>query len=223
VILDKLKKIDREFCYICYRPKSSCMCKYISKIDTNTKFVILMHPKEFRKTKNRTGHFTNLSLINSEIHIGIDFSCNGKINKMINDPENNCFVLYPSKDSIELNTQKLDTNGKKSVIFIIDSTWACSKKMIRLSKNLNSLPKISFQYSKESNYKIKTQPSKFCLSTIESVFCVLKLLNEQKIENISPKEFDNFLKPFIKMVEYQIDCANRSNIRNKRIVNNGML
>ena len=35
-----------------------------------------MHPKEFKKTKNGTGHFTNLSLKNCEIHIGVDFSQN---------------------------------------------------------------------------------------------------------------------------------------------------
>ena len=48
----------REVCYQCYRPKSSCMCKYVKSIKTNTKFIILMHPKEFQKTKNGTGILT---------------------------------------------------------------------------------------------------------------------------------------------------------------------
>ncbi|MEA3289204.1 MAG: DTW domain-containing protein, partial [Campylobacterota bacterium] len=56
---------NRDFCYSCYRPKSSCMCEYTKPIATNTKFIILMHPKEFRKTKNGTGHFTHLNLSNS--------------------------------------------------------------------------------------------------------------------------------------------------------------
>ena len=62
-----------------------------------------MHPKEFRKTKNGTGHFTNLSLENCSIHIGIDFRENKTINEIINNPKNVCYVLYPGADSINLN------------------------------------------------------------------------------------------------------------------------
>jgi hypothetical protein len=54
---------------------------------------------------------------------------------------------------------------------------------------------------------IKTQPNQYCLSTIESTLCVLEQLNNQKIENISKKSLENFLNPFEKMVEYQVQCA----------------
>ncbi|WP_320034420.1 tRNA-uridine aminocarboxypropyltransferase [Halarcobacter sp.] len=194
------------------------MCKHINSIDTKTRFIILMHPKEYRKTKNGTGHFTNLSLKNSQIYIGIDFSNHEKINEIIDNPNINSYVLYPGENSIELNSQELPKDSKENVIFIIDSTWPCSKKMIRLSKNIASLPKVSFKYTQESNFKIKTQPNLYCLSTIESVFCVLKLLNNQKIENINESQFENFLKPFDEMVEYQLTCAKKSQIRNKTII-----
>lgn len=217
--MNNFELISREVCYKCYRPKSSCMCSFIDKIDTNTKFVILMHPKEYRKTKNGTGHLTNLSLKNSEIYVGIDFSKHKEINKIIENPKLNSYLLYPSKESINLDSQKLSVNNKKNVIFIIDSTWACSKKMIRLSENLKKLPKLSFEYKNESAFKIKTQPNLYCLSTIESVFCILKLLDKQKIESIKERKFNNFLKPFSKMVEYQLKCAKRSEIRNKAIIN----
>jgi len=188
------------------------MCEYIHTVKTNTKFVILMHPKEFRKTKNGTGHFTNLSLKNSEIFIGIDFSNDEKINKMINDENNSCYLLYPSDDSIKLNTQTISTT-KQNIVFILDSTWPCSRKMLRLSKNLQKLTKISFVHSKSSAFKIKTQPNDYCLSTIESTLCVLELLNKHGIENIKSSDFDTFLMPFEKMVEYQVECSKEKQIR----------
>lgn len=194
----------REVCYSCYRAKSSCMCKYIKSINTNTKFIIIMHPKEFQKTKNGTGQFTKLSLKTCELFIGIDFSNHKVINSYINDTKYNCYVLYPGIDSIKLNTQNISEPGKTNVIFIIDSTWPCSKKILRLSKNLRDLPKISFDHTKTSNFKIKTQPNPYCLSTIESTHCVLELLNNHGIENISQTQLDSFLKPFEKMVEFQI-------------------
>ncbi|MCK5111339.1 MAG: DTW domain-containing protein [Arcobacteraceae bacterium] len=208
----------RQICYNCYRPKSSCMCSYIKQINTKTKFVILMHPKEFRKTKNGTGHFTNISLKNCELYVGIDFTNHDKINSLLNDTANNCYILYPSDNSINLNTSSIQEQNKTNVIFIIDSTWPCSKKILAVSKNLHNLSRISFEHTKTSQFKIKTQPNSYCLSTIESTLCVLELLNQQKIENIEDKSLENFLKPFEKMVEYQVGCVMNEygNVRYKK-------
>ncbi len=208
--------INREKCYECYRPKKSCMCEYIQKIPTNTKFVIIMHPKEFKKTKNNTGRFTHQSLPNSKIYIGIDFNNHEKINNIINDKNNHCYVLYPHANSIKLNHQSIQKEKKRNVIFIIDSTWACSHKILALSKNINALQKISFVHDKSSAYRIKTQPHKYCLSTIESTLCVLNLLNKHQIENINQSSLDTFLKPFEKMVKYQIECVLNSPSKNPR-------
>lgn len=206
-----LQKVDRERCYKCYRPKSSCICKYINKpIKTNTKFVILMHPKEFRKTKNGTGHMTNNSLENCELFVGIDFSNHKRVNELLQDNTYEPYILYPDKNSIKLNNEPL-SKKKKPLIFIIDSTWPCSKKILRESKNLHNLKKVSFEHDLSSQFKIKTQPNKYCLSTIESTLCVIEQLNKQNIEDIKETDIINFLKPFEKMVEYQINCARDEN------------
>lgn len=209
---------SRDKCYICNRPQNSCLCKYINKINTQTKFVILMHPKEYRKTKNNTGKLTQLSLENSQIHVGIDFSNNEKINEIINNPNNSCFVLYPSESSIILNDENIKEKDKNIVIFVIDSTWACSNKILRLSKNIHILKKISFQHQKISQYKIKTQPNELSLSTIESTLCVLEILNQHGVESIKEKELGGFLEPFTQMVQCQLDFhldPNKKQVRYK--------
>ena len=190
------------------------MCEYINPIDTKTKFVILMHPKEYKKTKNGTGHFTNKSLKNSEIFIGIDFTNHKRINEIINSEKNECFILYPGEKSIKLNEQSIKTK-KSIVLFIIDSTWACSKKMLRESKNLKNLERVSFQSSRISEFKIKEQPASYCLSTIESTQYILELLNNHKLENIDKKCLEEFTKPFKKMVDYQLNCLKSKDIRYK--------
>ena len=65
-------------------------------------------------------------------------------------------------------------------IFIIDSTWGCTNKMLQESKNLQKLTHISFETSKESQYQIKEQPQSNYLSTIESTLVVLEDLNSLK-------------------------------------------
>ncbi|MDD2449508.1 MAG: DTW domain-containing protein [Sulfurimonas sp.] len=191
---------NREKCYKCYRPSSSCMCNEVHKIKTKTKFVILMHPKEFKKVKNGTGHLTHLSLESSELFVGVDFTKHKRVNEIIDSYDS--YILYPSQDAINL-TKEVPESQKEMAIFVIDSTWSCSLKMLRESKNLQQLKYISFDAVKLSEFEIKKQPSEYCLSTIESVLSVLELLNKHNKEEIKNGCFEDFLNPFKKMIEYQ--------------------
>ena len=197
---------DRAKCYKCYRPQSSCMCSFVHTIDTDTKFIVLMHPKEFKKTKNGTGHFTRLSLSNSHLFVGVDFSNHETINEIIDTHDS--FILYPSKDAINMSktTPYTPKSSKKMAIFLIDSTWACANKMLHESKNLQKLQHISFSSTKLSEFKIKEQPKEYCLSTMESTLSVLELLDKWKIESIEKEDLDKFLNPFHEMVKYQLKC-----------------
>ncbi len=192
---------DREKCYKCYRPKSSCMCGHCEDIQTQTKFVILMHPKEFKKVKNNTGHFTHQSLKNSELFIGIDFSEHKRINEIIASYDS--YILFPSPNAVNLTNEYPKRSDKPLAIFLIDSTWACTKKMFCESKNLNCLKHMSFTTIKTSQYEIKEQPNENYLSTIESTLVVLELLNKWEIEQIQEKQLEGFLNPFKEMIAYQ--------------------
>ena len=198
-----INHIERQVCYQCHRPKSTCYCAYITPIETKTRFIILMHPKEFNRTKNGTGHFTNLSLTNCEIHMGIDFSKHKTINKTLNNPNNNCYVIYPSEQSINLNETNIKEKKQNTVLFLIDATWASSRTILAKSPNLDSLKKVSFTHTKSSAFQFKRQPKEYCLSTMESTLCILELLNEHGEEVLEAKALDDFLRPFEKMVEYQ--------------------
>jgi DTW domain-containing protein YfiP len=166
-----------------------------------------MHPKEFRKTKNGTGHFTHLSLPNSELFIGIDFTDHKAIREIIEDPQNICYTLYPDDESIHLNETSIAIEGKTIVIFLIDATWPCSRAILRASPNIDALPKVSFTHAEVSKFTIKTQPKAYCLSTMESTLSLLKLLNAHQIEEISKEKLEKFLLPFEKMVAYQLSCV----------------
>ncbi len=189
------------------------MCAYITPVETNTRFIILMHPKEFKKTKNGTGHFTNLSLKNCEIHVGIDFTGHAAINAILNDPLNVCYTLYPHERSINLNEKPIGEEKRNTVIFLIDSTWPCSRAILTSSPNIDALQKVSFTHTKISKFTFKQQPKDYCLSTMESTLYLLELFNRHHIEHIERKKLDHFLLPFEKMVEYQLSCGSVEHIQ----------
>lgn len=164
-----------------------------------------MHPKEYKKQKNGTGFMTQLQLLNSEIIVGVDFSHNDRVNALLG-AHPNAFLLYPGKDNFNLSSRKpqeIQTFlGTHPLIFILDGTWPCARKMLKLSRNLQSLPRVSFDPNIQSKFLIKQQPTSLCLSTIESVYTVLNTLNAGGVESCDTQ---NFLAPFEKMIALQLD------------------
>ena len=197
------------------RPSSTCICKHISPFQTKTRFIILMHPKEYRKEKSGTGHITSLQLENSEIIVGVDFTNNKRVNEILTNEKSSSFLLYPGKDnfnfSIRKSTEINASMGNNPHIFILDGTWPCARKMLKLSKNLQKLKRVSFDNKIKSKFIIKQQPESLCLSTIESVYTVLKLLKKADLEQCETK---NFLIPFEKMMEYQLEYVLNPNSKN---------
>ncbi|WP_257014149.1 tRNA-uridine aminocarboxypropyltransferase [Winogradskyella undariae] len=208
-------KKHRITCYKCMNPKSTCICKHISPLQTKTRFIILMHPKEYKKEKNGTGHMTKLQLKNSEIIVGVDFTNNSRVNEILTKEKNSSFLLYPGKDNFNLSVREgSEINsfmGSNPNIFILDGTWPCARKMLKLSKNLQELKRVSFDNEIKSKFIIKQQPEPLCLSTIESVYTVLNLLKKGGLEQCDTKDF---LVPFEKMIEHQLEYLQNPNNKN---------
>lgn len=208
-------KNPRTTCYKCMSPKSTCICKHIRPFNTKTRFIILMHPKEYKKEKNGTGHMTKLQLENSEIIVGVDFTNNNRVKEILTEEKNSSFLLYPGKDNFNLSKRKSSEinlfMGKNPHIFILDGTWPCARKMLKLSTNLQKLKRVSFDNKIKSKFIIKQQPDPLCLSTIESVYTVLNLLKKGAVEQC---ETEDFLIPFEKMIAHQLEYLSNPNNKN---------
>ena len=197
------------------RPSSTCICKHTSPIQTKTRFIILMHPKEYKKERNGTGHMTKLQLANSEIIVGVNFTNNTRVNEILTSNKNSSFLLYPGNDNFNLSL-KTDSEissfvGKTPYVFILDGTWSCARKMLKESQNLQKLTRMSFDNKIKSKFIFKQQPESLCLSTIETVYTVLNLLKKNGLEQCQTKDF---LEPFEKMIEHQVEYILNSNNRN---------
>jgi DTW domain-containing protein YfiP len=176
-----------------------------------------MHPKEYKKERIGTGHITQLQLSNSEIIVDVDFTNNSRVNKILNDEKNSSFLLYPGKESFNLSQRKSEEINTfmdgHSTLFLLDGTWPCARKMLKLSKNLQALKRVSFDNKITSKFIIKQQPDPLCLSTIESVYTVINLLKKANMEQCDTKDF---LLPFEKLIEHQLEYIMNPNSANYR-------
>ena len=202
----------RKMCYRCYWPEPLCWCGSITPMPTRTKFVILMHPHEFKRIKANTGRLTHLCLADSEVHIGIEFDGHEAVQALINDPKNYPVLLYPGRDALDLSkVQPSDPQlsalnsqleSRRLVVFLLDATWRLVRPMLRLSSSLQRLPKIMFSNAAPSRYVIKRQPEPGCLSTLEATHELLLALDRSGLDRyVMPEQL---LAVFQRMQDIQI-------------------
>lgn len=200
-------------CYKCFRTIKSCYCSSITPIDTGIKFIFLMHPREAYHQKTGTGRLASLSLVDSEIIIGVDFTDNKRFNTLISGQGEYAdyypVVLYPATDAYYTDTPEFRSviGEKKLMVILIDATWYLAQKMIKLSANVRSLPALSFRNEYRSQFQIKKQPDPVCLSTIETSYY---LIDELKAAGIVKATTDHsgLMKVFYQMISFQKSFKN---------------
>lgn len=201
----------REYCFACRRPKVNCLCPTEPPLETRTRIVLLMHPKEYRKQKTGTGRLACLNLANSELLPGLAFDSHPRVRELLDDPGNFCALLYPGPGATDLSEAGAAAGlaeaigGRRLVVFLIDSTWACAHAVIRESPGLLELPRLQFRSSEKSRWIIKRQPKDYYLSTIEAIHELLLSLESAGLEDYPDKE--RLLGVFMAMQEYQVERA----------------
>src|SRR6185436_17570377 len=193
----------RPTCWHCRKARRTCYCGLLPTLVVTTRFVILQHPKE-RRNAIGTGRLAHLALSNSVLFEGIDFSADQRLNALLSDPASSCAILYPGSQSRSLNQlsendrAELMPRGRRFVLFVIDRTWAGAGPILRRSKNLAALPRVSFSALGLSGYAgLRKQPREDCLSTVEAIGRVIGLLESAEMEN-------QLLAPFRYMVAQQL-------------------
>ena len=200
--------MSRVMCYRCFWPKPLCWCESIQPIETTTRFVFLMHPKEFKQEKAGTGRLTHLCLKNSEIHMGVSFDEHEAVQALIHDPHHHAVLLYPGTEARNLSKGDLPATelaGRRLLVFLLDATWSGARKMLKLSPSLQRLPRVMFTPSALSRYVIKQQPQEGCLSTLEATHELLVALEKSGLDHYTLP--NQLLGLFKRMQDYQIRCA----------------
>jgi DTW domain-containing protein YfiP len=202
-------KTFRNLCLTCLQPQFSCYCSHIQSFDTKIKFVILIHPIEMKR-RIATGRMSHLSLQNSELIVGQDYSQNQRVNEILQNPNYHPVILYPGPKSQNLSgmtypqKDRIFAGEKLPVIFVIDGTWATARKTIYQSQNLLDLPRICFNPPGPSQFRVRKQPGAECYSTIEAIHHTLDLLGNHVGFDVSRREHDRLITVFNNMVERQL-------------------
>jgi DTW domain-containing protein YfiP len=199
----------RGLCLRCLRPHMTCYCAEVKPFDPKIRFVILIHGREAQK-RIATGRITHLTLENSLLLNGYDYSLDARVNALIEHEGNHCVVLYPGRGSANLTAAPEAREfpaDKELVVFVIDGTWVTARKTMYRSRNLKILPRICFDPPGESRFRLRKQPRVNCYSTVEAVHHTIELLGEGRGFSVASRTHDRLLHVFDHMVEQQIELA----------------
>lgn len=154
-----------------------------------------------------------MSLVDSEIIVGIDFTQNKRLNQLLSDSAYFPVVLYPDDEAFTAQSSQLKEvlepvaggEKRKLLVIVVDATWFFAKKMLRLSPNVRNLPKLSFQQLYTSEFTFKRQPAEGCVSTIESCY---HLIREMQAATLVSAQIDAtpLMSVFRRMVDFQLEA-----------------
>jgi DTW domain-containing protein len=195
----------RPLCLRCRRPESTCYCAHLPQLSTRTRVVFLQHPREARVAIG-TARMAHLSLPNSELYQGVDFSDLERLQNLAKDPSK-VAVLFPGEGAVPPESLR---DAPPEVLIVIDGTWNQAKKVVARNPLLSQLPRVGFTPRRPSNYRIRSEPAEHCVSTIEAVVETLGAL-----EGDFPR-FDTMLKAFEHMVDTQLRYTEESDAPPRR-------
>jgi len=186
--------VSRPTCLRCRRPVSACWCGELTPLETATRVVFLQHPRESRVAIG-TARIAHLGLAGSEIHEGVEFAGNARVNELV--AKRGTALLFPGEGAISPGA----LDRPPETLLVIDGTWPQARKMVALNPVLRALPRIGFVPRRPGNYRIRREPAEHCVATVEAVVEVLAALEGDD------SRFAPLLRAFESMVDRQIAAA----------------
>ena len=193
-------------CFHCLRPKVDCFCAEIPHIANRIPILILQHRRERRHPFN-TVRITERALANCHVLIG--FKTDFLSAALPIHP--GAGLLYPGKQSQLLPGPTADSVAPSSCVsprrqptqlVILDGTWHHTKTFVRDIAALRALPRYRLNPLRPSRYRIREEPNRQSLSTLEATVAALDILEPQTAGT------QQLLRAFDRMVESQLKNPN---------------
>jgi hypothetical protein len=136
--------------------------------------------------------------------VGVDFSSHVAVRGALNDPRAPAVLLFPGEAARDLSLEPPD--GPVTLV-VIDGTWWQASKIVKTNPELRQLPRYALNPSEPSRYRIRREPARHCVSTIEAIVLALELIERGKTPLRSA------LGAFDALVEQQLRFAERAQRR----------
>lgn len=191
----------RSICSRCERPELVCLCSHLppSPIRLNrTSVVIFQHPNEIKRPLGTVQLLSKcldpscLTVVRARQFPRKHFS------DIYSDP--NTYLLFPNANAVLLDDVINESEHYK--IIALDGTWNEAMGIYHRHSELQELKTCYVKIDKQSEFVIRTQPTKETTSTLETIAYALK-----STEKETPTLYDDIVRPLKRMVELQLNLG----------------
>jgi DTW domain-containing protein YfiP len=172
------------------------LCGEVVPIDNEVGVHVLQHPREGRHPLG-TARLLRLGLTAVRIH-RLGLRGRSAVSPPIELPERSA-LLYPSSDARDL--AELGSEERPPHLVVIDGTWTQTKRILRDNPWISGLPRYRIADPRPSRYRIRAEPRRECLSTVETVVEALRQLQP------GLRGTESLLWAFESMIDAQIEAA----------------
>jgi hypothetical protein len=124
----------RAMCAHCLRPQSTCICGWVTRVDSEVEVLVLMHPMEVANAKN-SGRLLHLCLPNSALVVGEAFDA-ATLESLLFAGARQPVLLYPAGEgapALPGPDDGVPTRPERLRLVALDATWRKSRKMLHLN------------------------------------------------------------------------------------------
>lgn len=196
----------RLVCYRCHKPQALCVCGDIPRVMNRTPIIILQHPRE-RFHPIGTVRFAELGLARAELIVR-DPDTSRQLEARVSAAPERFGLLFPAANGRALSA--LSPKERPEHLLVLDGTWSQAKGLYRQERWLRALPHYFLTPTKESSYRIRSEPTEQSVSTIEAIIQALEIL-EPELTGLP-----ELLLAFERMIDRQIEYTKLGAARPKK-------
>lgn len=195
----------RDLCFRCDKPRVVCVCARVPRVLHRTPITVLQHPKE-RAHPIGTARLVRLGLANARVEV----AWNANEVETLAPPwlAPGTGVLYPGANARDLASTP--PGERPRALIVIDGTWHTARTLHRDRKWLHELPHFRLAPESPSRYRIRREPSRHAVSTLEAILEALRVL-EPDLSGA-----DRLLAAFDGMIDDQLGYMGRSAGRTRK-------
>lgn len=175
------------------------MCARVPRVDNRTSVLVLQHPRE-RLHPIGTARFAQLGLCNARIEVAWNAGQREEVAPAWL-PEGTA-LLYPTPHARDL--RELPAHDRPRHLLVLDGTWHTARTLYRDKVWLAQLPHVRFTPLSPSNYRLRREPTRDHVSTIEAIVEALRVLEPET------RGLDQLLSAFDAMIDDQLVHARNS-------------
>ncbi len=196
----------RRICPDCQRPEVRCLCRHlrgVPQVDNHTEVVILQHPRE-RHHPLGTAPLLRLGLRRVRLEVAWDMRARPALPP-------GAALLYPTATATPL--ESLAPEQRPPALLLLDGTWKHARKLLQHNPWLEALPACHLTPAEPGRYRIRGEPDRSGLATVEAACQALALLEPDLVPALG-----RLMGAFDEMIDQQVEAisSQRAGARQRR-------